>query len=161
MQRRPDDGGALRIRACASADIDEILRIEDESFPDPYDRHTFEQLLAAEPGGFLVAEGDRGLLGYVTAACGSSKDAMIYSIAVSGTSRRSGVGRLLLEAELGYLSKKVARVYLQVSVNNPAAIALYEKFSFVVRRRLKGYYRNGDDALLMSLDLSASPLTRP
>jgi ribosomal-protein-alanine N-acetyltransferase len=143
------------IRPCRQEDLDQILEIEREAFPDPYDRFTFTQLLAMEPGGFLVAEGGGHVLGYIAAAS-KADDAIIYSIAVRAGTQRRGIGRLLMEAELDYLSKKVARVYLQVSVNNTAAIALYKRFLFTETRRLRKYYSNGDDAILMYLTLSSA-----
>jgi ribosomal-protein-alanine N-acetyltransferase len=149
------------IRPCRQEDLDQILEIEREAFPDPYDRFTFTQLLTMEPGGFLVAEEGGRVLGYIVAAS-KAGDAMIYSIAVRAGTQRRGIGRLLMEAELDYLSKKVVRVYLQVSVNNMAAIALYKRFLFTETRRLRKYYSNGDDAILMYLTLSSVvPFKRP
>jgi ribosomal-protein-alanine N-acetyltransferase len=141
------------IRLCREDDLDQVLEVEREAFPDPYDMPTFSQLLAMEPGGFFVAERDGRVLGYVAAAS-RADEAMIYSIAVRSGSKRRGIGSLLMRAELDYLSKKTARVYLQVSVSNTAAIALYEQLSFVRIGRLRNYYSNGDDAILMSLQLT-------
>ncbi len=139
------------IRPCRLADLDDILEIERRSFPDAYDRTIFVQLLALEPHGFLVAEKDGRLLGYVAAAA-DGKDAAVYSIAVSESARRTGVGSVLMETELRYLSKRAGRVRLQVSVNNEAAIALYKRFSFVEVGLVKNYYTNGDDAITMKLE---------
>ncbi|MDA4133838.1 MAG: ribosomal protein S18-alanine N-acetyltransferase [Thaumarchaeota archaeon] len=144
-------GSSYIIRPCREKDLDQVLEVEREAFPDPYDLFTFSQLLSVEPGGFFVAEEDGLVLGYVAAAS-RAEEAMIYSIAVRSGSRRRGIARLLMQAELGYLSKRTARVYLQVSVNNAAAIALYEHLSFVRTGRLRKYYSNGDDAILMSLN---------
>jgi [ribosomal protein S18]-alanine N-acetyltransferase len=147
------DGQSVRIRKCTPADLDGILEIEREAFPDPYDRFTFIQLLAMEPGGFLVAEGDGLMLGYIVAVI-KDKDATVFSIAVRSGARRRGVGRRLLEAELSHLSKVATRMFLQVSVDNLAAIELYRTFGFVEQERLKRYYSNGDDAIVMSLALT-------
>jgi [ribosomal protein S18]-alanine N-acetyltransferase len=141
------------IRPCRQEDLEQILEIEREAFPDPYDRFTFTQLLRAEPGGFFVAEAEGRVLGYIAAAS-RAEEAMIYSIAVRSGMQRKGVGRELMQAELTYLSRKADRVYLQVSVNNYAALALYDGFQFVRIERLRRYYSNGDDAILMSLALS-------
>lgn len=101
-----------------------------------------------------MAEDRTGLLGYITAVTSSEGDGMIYSIAVSPGSRRRGIGKALMSAELNHLSlKDAAQVHLQVSVNNAPAIALYKTFSFNEVGRIKKYYSNGDDALVMSLNL--------
>lgn len=139
------------IRRCRLTDLGDILEIERRSFPDAYDRAIFVQLLALEPDGFLVAERDGRLLGYL-AAVSDGKDAMVYSIAVSESARRTGVGSALMETELRYLSTRAEQVHLQVSVNNDPAIALYKLFSFVEVGRAKKYYPNGDDAIIMKLE---------
>lgn len=134
-------------------DLERIVAFEKQSFSDPFDKATFSQILAAEPEGFLVAESGHQLLGYIAAAS-RGDEGWVYSFAVEPGSRRRGIGRLLMKAALNYLSTKTTRVYLQVSVNNPAAMSLYEKFSFVKTRRIKRYYPNGDDAFLMLLELT-------
>lgn len=146
------DTKPFSIRRCKLGDLTWIVEIEKAAFPDPYDRSTFLQLLELEPDGFLVAEGQGRLLGYV-AAVARGGEAMIYSIAVAPEYRRTGVGRELMRTELGCLSKKANSVDLQVSVKNNAAIALYKQFYFVEVGRIRGYYRNGDDAIVMRLDL--------
>jgi [ribosomal protein S18]-alanine N-acetyltransferase len=148
-------GPSYIIRLCHEGDLGQVLEVEREAFPDPYDLSTFSQLLSVEPEGFFVAEQDGLVLGYVAAAS-RAEEAMIYSIAVRSGSRRRGIARLLMQAELDYLSKRTTRVYLQVSVNNATAIALYERLSFVRTGRLRKYYSNGDDAILMSLNLASA-----
>ena len=149
----------LTVRPCREADLGRILEIEQSSFPDPYDLPIFTQLLASEPSGFLVVERNGRVIGYI-AASSRRRDATIFSIAVEEQSKRMGAGRLLMQAELDYLSKRVERVNLQVSVRNPAAISLYRRFSFVERGRIRGYYPNGDDAIIMTLDLRAARAIR-
>jgi ribosomal-protein-alanine N-acetyltransferase len=126
------------------------LKIEKESFPDPYDRETFSQLLRSEPEGFLVAEGKDGILGY---AASSARYGLIFSLAVSTGHRRKGVGLKLMEEVLDYLRGKTDSVLLQVRVSNSAAIRLYRKFGFREEGRVRRYYPDGEDALAMSLDL--------
>jgi len=142
------------IRECRPEDLDQIIEIEREAFPDPYDRFTFTQLLMAEPKGFLVAEADHIVLGYITAAT-QDRCGMIYSIAVSKTHTHKGIGKRLMEAELEYLSPRADTVQLQVGVNNSAAKSLYASFSFVELGRIRRYYPNGEDAILMELDLGS------
>jgi ribosomal-protein-alanine N-acetyltransferase len=158
VSRSPDP--TFTIRPCREDDIDQVLMIEAEAFPDPYDRSTFVQLLATDPEGFFVAESDGKVVGYVTGAC-NADDGMVYSIAVDRSSMRRGIGRQLMQAEIDYMAGKAHRIWLQVSVTNTAAISLYESFSFVEKGRLRNYYRNHEDAILMCLVLSPSALKHP
>jgi ribosomal-protein-alanine N-acetyltransferase len=52
------------------------------------------------------------------------------------------------------VSRRTEEVYLEVRVSNSAAIKMYEKLNFKMRSRLKTYYRDGEDAFLMALELS-------
>jgi ribosomal-protein-alanine N-acetyltransferase len=146
----PESEPFYRIRRCREGDLDDVLMIEEQTFPDPYDQEIFSQLLVSEPQGFLVAEDDSGVLGYVAS---SGRYGLIFSLAVSATHRRRGIGRLLMTAVLGYLRGETKRISLQVRVTNSAAIALYHQFSFREQGRIRRYYPDGEDALVMTLDL--------
>lgn len=146
------DRKPFEIRPCREDDLDQILSLEKGSFPDPYERETFMQILSVEPEGFFVAEEEGRVIGYV-AAVSRKGEGLILSLAVDPERRRRGLGQSLMETTLRYLSSTARRVYLQTSVNNAAAIALYEALSFVTVKRLRRYYPNGDDAYLMTLDL--------
>ena len=144
---------SYRIRRCRESDLEDILRIERESFSDPYDRETFSQLLLYEPEGFLVAEGDGGILGYVAS---SAHHGVIFSLAVSAGNRRRGLGRALMEEVIRYLRTETGQVTLQVRVGNSEAIHLYRRLSFREEGRVRRYYPDGEDALVMTLDLAPS-----
>ena len=61
--------------------------------------------------------------------------------------RRQGLGRDLLEDLLGRFVRSGAReARLEVSVENPGAIAFYESLGFRNRRRIRDYYGPGRDA---------------
>jgi len=149
----PEADPSYQIRKCVDGDLDGVLKIEEESFPDPYDREIFSQLLSSEPEGFLVAEGGPGVLGYVAS---SARYGIIFSLAVSASRRREGIGRALMDAILRYLSEETEWVSLQVRVGNSAAIGLYRQFSFREEGRVRRYYPDGEDALVMILDFKSS-----
>jgi ribosomal-protein-alanine N-acetyltransferase len=134
---------------CREGDLEGVLKIEKESFPDPYDRDVFSMLLQSEPEGFLVAECDDGVVGYVAS---SVRYGLIFSLAVSADHRRKKIGWILMDAVLGYLRGRTEKVSLQVRVGNFAAINLYRRFSFREEGRVRRYYPDGEDALVMSLE---------
>src|SRR5208283_3682564 len=88
----PESEPLYRIRMCRKGDLEGVLKIEKESFSDPYDRDVFSMLLQSEPEGFLVAECDDGVVGYVAS---SARYGLIFSLAVSAGRRRKRVGWLL------------------------------------------------------------------
>jgi ribosomal-protein-alanine N-acetyltransferase len=44
-------------------------------------------------------------------------------------------------------------IYLEVRVSNDSAINMYERLGFFKKSRLRSYYRDGEDAFLMALEL--------
>ncbi len=61
-----------------------------------------------------------------------------------------GLGTLLVENILRMCREKGADfVSLEVRPSNVSAISLYQRLGFVEVGRRKGYYENGEDALLM------------
>jgi ribosomal-protein-alanine N-acetyltransferase len=49
----------------------------------------------------------------------------------------------------GMMSYGASEFFLEVRKTNEEAIAVYEKLGYTVRRVLRGYYRDGEDAYLM------------
>ena len=68
----------------------------------------------------------------------------VQGLAVDAEARQRGIGRALLRACLeSQLAMRAAAVALSVSVENRAAIALYESEGFVVTRRARDHYAAG------------------
>jgi len=140
---------SLALRNCQHQDLDQILAIEQASFADSaYSRADFVYLIESAKGGFIVAEGNDHLMGYVV-ALSEGGTGIIQSIAVSPDLRRKGIGSALLKSAVDFLSE-LERIWLLVDLNNEAAISLYHRFSFMETGRIiKRYYRNGADAIEM------------
>lgn len=95
-------------------------------------------------------------------------ETQILELAVHPARRRRGAARALLSAELATSPAAAAssssatsplsggRAVLEVASRNEAAVALYASFGFGVDGVRKAYYRDGDDALLMSLRIGGS-----
>lgn len=58
----------------------------------------------------------------------------------------------------GRESNGAAKILLEVSVENEAALALYQDLRFEVVGRRKAYYSDGTDAILMTKSLSPHQL---
>lgn len=73
----------------------------------------------------------------------------ITAVAVSPLHRRKGLGQRVVESLLAAGREQGARhATLEVSSANQAAIALYTSCGFETAGVRRGYYRNGDDALI-------------
>jgi len=78
--------------------------------------------------------------------------AKLYSLGVLKKHRGEGIASALL-AQLSEELKMQGyeRILLEVRVDNPNAIALYERHGFKETRRTPGFYKDGCDALIMEL----------
>ena len=80
--------------------------------------------------------------------------AEVRRIIVAEASRRSGLSRALMAHGLAAAVARGAReAFLEVSVNNHAAIALYRALGFQDLNRRVDYYGSGEDALVMGCSL--------
>ncbi len=69
--------------------------------------------------------------------------------------RGRGIARQMLEFSLSHLkSVGVDLVFLEVRFSNLAAIRLYEALGFNLLSTRKQYYKDGEDALVYSLELA-------
>jgi ribosomal-protein-alanine N-acetyltransferase len=119
----------------------------------------FEDLLEGEGiYGFLADEGDP--LGVILCRIAAG-EVEILTVGVRPAARRRGVARALMLAGLDVARDAgVAEAFLEVAVDNDAAIALYELLGFARAGLRKAYYDRGPegftDALVMRLDLNAA-----
>jgi ribosomal-protein-alanine N-acetyltransferase len=89
----------------------------------------------------------------------AADEAEILTLAVVPTVRRAGLGFSLLAAATNLARSLGARaIFLEVSVTNIAARALYTKAGFVVAGQRRRYYSDASDALVLRLDIRPSSL---
>jgi len=114
----------------------------------------------------LVAEEDGGPAPRVTGYAvfrRAADEAELLSLAVAPEARGRGLGRRLTEDGLARMRAAGARVcYLEVRPGNEPALALYGSLGFREVGRRRRYYRDGSDALVMSLRFEGpAPEERP
>lgn len=141
------------IRKFAPTDLKRVFEIENMSFDQSYGINMFQQLY--EMGiGFLVAEEDDYVIGYVMFWIKYENQGHIISIAVDKNYRRKGAGTQLLVKAIAILSLlDLHTIYLEVNENNEGAVEFYKNFNFKIDRVVPGYYENGDGAIVMYLHL--------
>jgi ribosomal-protein-alanine N-acetyltransferase len=123
-------------------DIDPVMELEHELFPDDATRH------------YVVAEheADGRIVGYAgLAAVAGTGD--VQTIATARDQWGTGLGaRLLTELLHQATAFECHEVLLEVRVDNIRAQRLYERFGFEPIGFRKGYYQPGNvDALVMRL----------
>lgn len=140
------------------ADLDQVLEIERKTFPSPWSRANFLFELKQNRAAYNFVIRSRRKKGQIigfTCTWILFGELKINNIAIRKEYRRTGLGSWLMRylLELG-LRKGCDIASLEVRGSNEAAIQMYEKLGFQASGVRKGYYSdNGEDALLMTLDL--------
>lgn len=157
--------GDYNFHRCEEKDIPSVIKINLSSLPEHYSDYFFQSILRELPEAFIVAEISNEVIGYVMCKIeygfsnfrklGFVKKGHVVSIAVRETDRGKGVGKVLMEEAInGIVSRKSDEIYLEVRTSNNGAIKMYENLNFQIKTKLRAYYRDGEDAFLMALDLS-------
>jgi len=146
-----------RIVPAKAGDLDEIARIEGESFRVPWKREFFETELL-EPYRYarvLLAEGAAlPRIGGYLFAVSLYEEFHINKIATDARLRHRGYGRRMLEDALARARSVGAHaVTLEVRVSNGTARRFYASYGFREAYRRRAYYQDGEDALALVLQL--------
>jgi ribosomal-protein-alanine N-acetyltransferase len=163
-------GGVVhRIRPFLVSDLDSALKIEADCFPHPWSKEMFLAELGRDkitrcfiaevtPGGRGADRKRAGkemnlVAGYIMSWL-VADELHITNLAVSPAHRRSGLAAGLVEHALEDARDNGASwCQLEVRFSNRPAQALYRKFGFRKIGIRREYYHDGEDAVVMGLDL--------
>ena len=157
--------GDYIIRHCEPSDLIPVMEINLKTLPEHYSDYFYETLLSEMPEAFLVADLQGALVGYIMCKTeygfsnfkklGFVKKGHVVSVAILEEHRKKGLGAAIVEEAMkGAQEKRCDELYLEVRCSNNDAVRLYEKLGFSIRQRLKSYYRDGEDAFLMSTEFT-------
>ncbi|MFQ6024946.1 MAG: GNAT family N-acetyltransferase [Nitrosopumilaceae archaeon] len=157
--------GDCLIRRADSSDLIAVMEINLKTLPEHYSDYFYESLLAEAPEAFLVGEVAGKIVSYIMCKIefgfsnfkklGFVKKGHLVSVAVLEEQRKKGIGKALVEeAIIGMKTKKADELYLEVRCSNNEAVILYEKLGFIIKQRLRAYYRDGEGAYLMAIEFS-------
>lgn len=156
-----DPAQMVHIENMEMDDLDEILVIEQASFPTPWSRNLFIQELHNPLSRNRVAKMKQsaadeiaGYMSYWVVA----DEVHLQHIATREDLRRSGIGAGLLVDMMEKAFREGARhATLEVRRTNVAAINLYENYAFTVKGVRRGYYDDThEDALIMWAEIGES-----
>jgi purine-nucleoside phosphorylase len=135
------------LRIASSRDIPEILEIENECFPCPWNAEQISTCVETSFFRTWTARSDGRIAGYVTANL-VLDELHVINLAVRAEFRQQGIGTLLLKtAECWGGRLGVAASRLEVRESSKPAIALYLRNGYRQTERLSCYYPDGEDGL--------------
>ena len=148
------------IRPARAVDVDALAAIENAAFDsDRISRRSFARLINSPSAAVLVAGPQESAEGYcVVLFRRGSRQARLYSIAVSNNAPRGLGRRLLAAAEAEALRRGAAMLRLEVRRDNGRAIALYERNAYRPAGEAPDYYADGMTALRYEKPLGAETL---
>lgn len=134
-------------------DLDEVYRIEVESFHTPWSKESIQRDLVENSLSIyrvIEAGEDHKIVGFY-ALWMVAGETHIMNIAIDPAERRKGHGDFLMEQiRSDAVSRNAVHATLEVRRSNEAAIQLYEKHGFEATAIRKEYYEdNREDAYIM------------
>lgn len=138
------------IRSMTIDDVDEVYKVEEDCFVDPWSKDSIKKELKNDLARYLVAETDGKIVGYV-GVWFVVDEGHITNVAVHSDYRGKKIGDRLVN-EMVELCKEnnLVAMTLEVRTSNTVAQNLYRKYGFKMGGIRKEYYSdNKEDAIIM------------
>jgi ribosomal-protein-alanine N-acetyltransferase len=145
----------LTFRVMTLDDIDDVMKIEESAFPNPWSRTAFyNEIVNNQFATYLILEEEGKPVGY----CGIwviIDEAHVTNIAIIPKYRGKKYGDALMKKAIEQARTMGAKTMtLEVRVSNDVAQRLYRKYGFENGGIRRNYYTdNGEDALVMWVNL--------
>ena len=143
------------LRVADEDDLEQVAAIEKKTQPfAPWSESSFYNELEIPYGTFWVLtddETDAQVAGFIILHV-IDGHAHLVTLSVAPEHRRKGFAEYLVRQAHREVSRQGAQVMsLEVRTRNEAAVKLYEKLGYTIRRIMPKYYSNGDDAYVMEI----------
>ncbi len=137
------------VRKFKPKDLKRVIEIENMSFEDPYPPQLLLDIYNLGAG-FLVAQEDNMVVGYIIFWIKFEDEGHIISLAVDKKYRRQKIGTRLVNTAIDiFRMYGIKNIKLEVRAKNRGAIRFYKTLGFEEERKIPRYYENGDDAVVM------------
>jgi ribosomal-protein-alanine N-acetyltransferase len=141
------------IRKFEPTDFEGVLEIESVAFAE-HNPFLYMNFYEMNNEGFLVAEEEDYVIGFVVGYKVSDDEGRIFSLAVREGYQGHGIGTQLIKAIVGvFQTKSLKHSSLEVRVSNIGAQKLYRRMDFISCWIEHGYYSDGEDGIIMKKQL--------
>jgi ribosomal-protein-alanine N-acetyltransferase len=152
----------MQLRPMMSLDLPRVLAIEAASYPDPWNRKTFEDCLAAQTKGYrcYVLLAEESVVGHAVLTVVLDEAELLNFCLAPEHRGRGGAGAYFDQLLQTLQQQGVQKLFLEVRQSNTPARRLYAGAGMHEVGVRKGYYPAGqgrEDAVLMAGTLQAKP----
>lgn len=148
------------IRATTADQLRALGALEAAATPWPWSAEAIASSLEAGAEGWWIDDGD-GPIGHLLTRR-VLDEAEVLTLAVHPSARRRGLARrLLVHAEAFWVAQGVTHAFLEVREDNEGARALYGATGWTEVARRRGYYRDGETAVILVSSPGSAGCSRP
>lgn len=138
------------VRRIRQDEIPKAIKIALETLTENYSVELFYGIYTSWPEGFIVAEYNNDIVGFIASSRQSVYEARILMFSVIEALQNRGIGTILLNRfEDLCRSNGIRAIRLEVRISNKNAILFYEKRGFIIVNMVNNYYSNGESAYIM------------
>ena len=142
----------ILIRKFQPHDFSGVIAIEREQFGE-HDPYMYMTLYELNEDTFFVAEHGGVVVGFVVGVSSLVEAGVcgrVFSIAILEPYQGLGIGTQLMKSVLNEFHRKnIGNIMLEVRSHNYRAVRFYRRLNFTIQGLEKGYYTDGDDAIIM------------
>ena len=140
----------ISVRSMSITDLEQIKEVLQKDFDDFWNYNVFKEELQNPNSEYFVALLDESIVGFAGIWV-SVDDIHITNIVTKKDMRNLGIGTKLLEHLIIVASQKnLFSLTLEVNEKNEPAIKLYEKHHFQKVGQRKNYYKQNENAIIMT-----------
>jgi ribosomal-protein-alanine N-acetyltransferase len=143
----------VTIERAVAADVRAVHALEQRCFPSPWRKEFFESEIMNDGRFNLVARREGVIIGYLFAMW-FADEMHVNKIAVDASARRQGIALALMQRCTGFaIEQGVTSISLEVRQSNDEAQQFYTFLGFEAEYVRKGYYPDGESAVVMMKEL--------
>ncbi|MCI4434414.1 MAG: N-acetyltransferase [Thermoplasmata archaeon] len=150
MENEKINTSKVIVRKIRQDEIPQAIKIAMDTLTENYSYEIFYSIYNSWPEGFIVAEYEKNIVGFIASSRQSIYEARILMFSVMDVFQNMGIGSLLLKKfeEICKLNG-IRAIRLEVRISNKNAIIFYEKRGFIIINLINNYYSNGEAAYIM------------
>jgi ribosomal-protein-alanine N-acetyltransferase len=147
----------ISYRVATAFDLPVFVSLDKELFPySPWSASQYKEEFSSPTRYFVVAVDEaQSIIGYAGVFAPGGAEADVLTVGVVPSHRGKGIARQLMALITEWAKAQGSTaMMLEVKVDNPEAIGLYESLGYSKLNVRKDYFGAGLDALVMRLELS-------